>query len=84
MKDEDLSKLKAAVEDAYDVNNYEDINFFLGLQLQWSANGDEVRLNQQTYAETILELFGMEHAQSWSYSRPQCGCEGKALLLFCC
>ncbi|KAF4039438.1 hypothetical protein GN244_ATG08269 [Phytophthora infestans] len=40
--DEDLASFKAAMETAYDVNDFEDASYFLGLELQWSPSGDEV------------------------------------------
>ncbi|KAI9921725.1 hypothetical protein PsorP6_000281 [Peronosclerospora sorghi] len=34
------------MEATFEVNNFNDINYFLGLELQWSFSGDEVRVSQ--------------------------------------
>ncbi|OWZ09396.1 polyprotein [Phytophthora megakarya] len=60
--DEDLALFKAAMEAAYEVNDFEDASYFLGLELQWSPSGDEVTIGQQKYAKTILERFDMDKA----------------------
>ncbi|GMF48908.1 unnamed protein product [Phytophthora fragariaefolia] len=59
-KNDDLTAFKAAVEEAYDVNHFKDVNYFLDLNPQWSAAGDKVRINQDKYVTTILERFGMD------------------------
>lgn len=64
MRDEDLNQFKTAMETEYEVNNFDDINYFLGLELQWSPAGDEVRVCQQKYATTILERFNMENSRA--------------------
>ncbi|KAI9921649.1 hypothetical protein PsorP6_000110 [Peronosclerospora sorghi] len=43
MRDADLFDFKASMEATFEVNNFNDINYFLGLELQWSFSGDEVR-----------------------------------------
>ncbi|GMF20631.1 unnamed protein product [Phytophthora fragariaefolia] len=62
----DLTAFKAAVEEAYDVNHFKDVNYFLGLEFQWSAAGDKVRINQHKYVTTILERFGMDMTRTAS------------------
>jgi hypothetical protein len=59
-----LAAFKLDVEGAYEVNNFDEMNYFLGLELQWSAAGDEVRLCRNKYASTILERFGMNKCHS--------------------
>jgi hypothetical protein len=58
--DEALASFKLAVENVYAVNHFAGMHFFLGLELQWSDAGDEVRVNQNKYASTILERFAMD------------------------
>ncbi|KAF4132186.1 hypothetical protein GN958_ATG18624 [Phytophthora infestans] len=64
MRDEDIVSFKAAMEAAFEVNHFEDVNFFLGLELTWSPNGDAVCVGQRKYSHTILERFGMEKTRS--------------------
>lgn len=54
MRSKDLASFKASMEGAYQVNNFEDGSYFLGLGLQWSITGDQVSIGQQKYTETIL------------------------------
>ncbi|KAF4134336.1 Reverse transcriptase (RNA-dependent DNA polymerase) [Phytophthora infestans] len=54
MRSKDLASFKAFMEGAYQVNNFEDGSYFLGLGLQWSPTGDQVSIGQQKYTETIL------------------------------
>ncbi|KAF4132787.1 hypothetical protein GN958_ATG18085 [Phytophthora infestans] len=64
MRDEDIVSFKAAMEAAFEVNHFEDVNFFLGLELTWSPSGDAVCVGQRKYSHTILERFGMEKTRS--------------------
>lgn len=61
--DEDLLSFKASMEAVYAVNDFEDANYFLGLELQWSPSGDEVTICQEKYAKSILERFNMGKAR---------------------
>ncbi|GMF43856.1 unnamed protein product [Phytophthora fragariaefolia] len=61
-----LAAFKLEAENTYEVNNFDEINYFLGLELQWSAAGDEVRVCQNKYASIILERFGMSKCRSCS------------------
>ncbi|KAI9920498.1 hypothetical protein PsorP6_015367 [Peronosclerospora sorghi] len=61
MCDADLFDFKASMEATFEVNNFNDINYFLGLELQWSSRGYEVRVSQHKYADTILDRFGMKN-----------------------
>ncbi|KAI9909718.1 hypothetical protein PsorP6_015133 [Peronosclerospora sorghi] len=61
MRDADLFDFKASMEATFEVNNFNDINYFLGLELQWSFSGDEVRVSQHKYSDTILDRFGMKN-----------------------
>ncbi|KAI9911175.1 hypothetical protein PsorP6_009161 [Peronosclerospora sorghi] len=63
MRDADLFDFKASMEAAFEVNNFNDINYFLGLELQWSFSGDELRVSQHKYADTILDRFGMKNVR---------------------
>ncbi|KAI9908394.1 hypothetical protein PsorP6_016346 [Peronosclerospora sorghi] len=61
MCDADLFDFKASMEATFEVNNFNDINYFLGLELQWSSRGDDVRVIQHKYADTILYRFGIKN-----------------------
>ncbi|KAI9918954.1 hypothetical protein PsorP6_011913 [Peronosclerospora sorghi] len=63
MRDADLFDFKASMEATFEVNIFNDINYFLGLELQWSFSGDEVRVSQHKYADTILDRFGMKNVR---------------------
>ncbi|GMF51690.1 unnamed protein product [Phytophthora fragariaefolia] len=61
-----LAAFKLEVENTYEVNNFDEMNYFLGLELQWSAAGDEVRVCQNKCASTILKRCGMSKRHSCS------------------
>ncbi|KAI9921381.1 hypothetical protein PsorP6_001142 [Peronosclerospora sorghi] len=63
MCDADLFDFKASIEATFEVNNFNEINYFLGLELQWSSSDDEVRVSQHKYADTILYQFGMKNVR---------------------
>ncbi|KAF4040294.1 Reverse transcriptase (RNA-dependent DNA polymerase) [Phytophthora infestans] len=52
------------MENEYEVNNFDDITYFLGLELQWSPAGDGVCIGQHKYISAILERFGMNKAKA--------------------
>ncbi|GMF63074.1 unnamed protein product [Phytophthora fragariaefolia] len=62
--DKDLLSFKASMEAVYEVNDFENASYFLGLELQWSPSGDELTICQQKYAKSILERFNMGKARS--------------------
>lgn len=68
MRDEDIVSFKAAMEAAFEVNHFEDVNFFLGLELTWSPSGDAVCVGQRKYSHTILERFGHGEDKIRSYT----------------
>ena len=47
-RDDELLAFKTAVESEYNVNNlvWADANYFLGLGLQWSPSGNDLRISQ--------------------------------------
>ncbi|GMF20131.1 unnamed protein product [Phytophthora fragariaefolia] len=53
--DKDLLSFKASMEAVYEVNDFENASYFLGLELQWSPSGDEcIGIN------LVLKDLGME------------------------
>ncbi|OWY90386.1 Yokozuna, partial [Phytophthora megakarya] len=64
------------VEEVYTVNYYADVSYFLGLELQWSERGDEVRLGQQNVRDDNLGAIWYAtcthctYADGGSLSRP--------------
>ncbi|GMF16263.1 unnamed protein product [Phytophthora fragariaefolia] len=62
--DDALASFKLALENAYAVDNFAGMNFFLELEMQWTEAGDEVRVNQNKYASTILKTFAMDKCRA--------------------
>ncbi|KAI9923107.1 hypothetical protein PsorP6_002298 [Peronosclerospora sorghi] len=63
MWDAKLLDFKASMEATFEVNKFNDINYFLGLEMQWLSRGDEARVGQHKYADTILDRFRMKNAR---------------------
>ncbi|KAI9923240.1 hypothetical protein PsorP6_001460 [Peronosclerospora sorghi] len=67
----DLFDFKASMEATFEVNNFNDVNYFLVLEVQWSSSGDEVRVCQHKYADKILDRFGMKNEKDLTTFKPR-------------
>ena len=64
IRDDELLDFKTAVESEYNVKDFADANHFLGLELQWSQSGNELRISQHKYVCSVMKRFGMTNAPS--------------------
>ena len=60
-----MEEIKNDLSSLYELRVLEEINYYLGVELSWSAKdgGEELTLSQPSYIETVLKRFGMENAR---------------------
>ena len=59
-----MEEVKNVLSSLYELRVLEEINYYLGVELTWSKNGDDETLafSQPSYIEQVLKRFGMENA----------------------
>ena len=60
-----MEEVKNVLSSLYELRVLEEINYYLGVELTWSKNGDDetLALSLPSYIEQVLNRFGMENAR---------------------
>ena len=64
-KDEELrQEILSCLKENFKLRSFDTSGVYLGLELDWSENGDRVKVHQTSYIEKLLQVFRMEDSDA--------------------